>query len=97
MRTTCSDEMFATPLTAWPATRVKSGPPPLKATRRRGSAIGAAALLGRGLGAGRRRLGGARIGGGAHPAGDDQAGDEPGDEEHERTASGVASWRSDVS
>src|SRR3954466_8386270 len=29
-RTTCSDEMFATPLTAWPATRVKSGPLPVK-------------------------------------------------------------------
>ena len=28
MRTTCSDEMLATPLTAWPAMRVKSGPPP---------------------------------------------------------------------
>src|SRR6266850_2705086 len=27
-RTTWSDEMFATPFTAWPATRVKSGPPP---------------------------------------------------------------------
>src|SRR5689334_6755586 len=26
VRTTCTDEMFATPLTACPATRVKSGP-----------------------------------------------------------------------
>jgi hypothetical protein len=25
-RTTCSDEMLATPLTVWAATRVKSGP-----------------------------------------------------------------------
>src|SRR6185295_3793556 len=26
-RTTCTDEMLATPFTAWPAMRVKSGPP----------------------------------------------------------------------
>src|SRR5713101_854055 len=31
VRTTCRDEMFATPLTACPAIRVKSGPPPTNA------------------------------------------------------------------
>ena len=50
MRTTCSDEMLATPLTAWPAMRVKSGPP----TRRRRGRLrgrrgdGSAALRGAG-------------------------------------------------
>src|SRR5438105_878383 len=40
-RTTCSEEMFATPFTAWLATRVKSGPP--AATARVGADAGAGA------------------------------------------------------
>src|SRR5437868_15342190 len=41
VRTTCSEEMFATPFTAWLATRVKSGPP--AATARVGADAGAGA------------------------------------------------------
>src|SRR5262249_35774609 len=57
-RTTCSDEMFATPLTAWPATRVKSGPPPDHAGDPVCADDGADSVAVAGLGAGSVRVAG---------------------------------------
>ena len=66
VRVTCSDEMFATPLTAWPAMPVKSGPPIA------GVGAGADAAAGGRAGVdGGGRLG-AGVGGRPHAPGQDQ-------------------------